>query len=342
MSSTDTSNIFQNSYNDLQSEISSQESPSIVFGSSEIKVDKLQAKPVKVIKKTKLFNFKYKKEDESYKDQNTSEQIQYILDNEKAIKAEEDDEINIKKKEEKDELDSIKKEEKEELESEKDEQEYQKKLNNLSKDKSKEINIEETSSNYQDETETTETNEFSNSEIIDVVNSYDSEPIDRNKLADISHYEPDYGTDTDNTPQDTDSDYVPEKKKDRTIDPDQGLSFSDKWDAQVRAFKRSSGGTGGSSIESDDKKTPYVQKMQAKYDNFIKKEEKDINGIDTILGFFTIITDSISTIAESILFYCKSAIKYVKGDTRWNTGIGRIFTIFILGVVFYIILKYLF
>jgi hypothetical protein len=82
--------------------------------------------------------------------------------------------------------------------------------------------------------------------------------------------------------------------------------------------------------------------MQAKYDSFFKKDEKDINGIDTILGFFTIITDSISTIAESILYYCKTAIKYVKGDRRWNTGIGRIFTIFIIGVVFFIILKYLF
>jgi hypothetical protein len=341
MSSTDTSNIFQNSFNDLQSEITNSNSPSIVFGSSEISVDKLP--PVKQIKKTKIFDFKYKKEDESYKEQNTSEQIQYILDNEKAIKAEEEDEIKIKKTQEKDELDHMKKQEKEELEAEKEEKEYQKKLENANKlNKPIKININDSdlSQNENNDENTDYSNEISKSDMIAIVDSYDSEPIDRNKLADISHSEPDYGTDAD-TKDDDDSNTVPERR-DKIMDPDANLTFSQKWDAQVSAFKRSSGGTGGSNLESGGKKTPYVQRMQLQYLNFFKKEDKDVNGIDTILGFFTIITDLISTIIESVLFYCKTAIRYVKGDRRWNNGIGRIFIIFMFAIVFYFILRYVF
>ena len=85
-----------------------------------------------------------------------------------------------------------------------------------------------------------------------------------------------------------------------------------------------------------------IKKLDTKYNNFIKtKKDTDINGIDTILGFFTIITDSVGEIIGSVLFYCKKALRYVKGDTRWNTGLGRIFIIFMFAIGFYIIMKYL-
>jgi hypothetical protein len=349
MSSTDTSNIFQNSYNDLQSEISSQESPSIIFGSSEVRVDKLPVKPVKEIKKIKLFNFKYKKEDDSYKAQNTSEQIQYILDNEKAIQSEENNEISIIKTEEKDAIDSMKAEEKSELERLKDEQEYQKKLDNIPEEKSIEIIIPEI--NTPTESDYESTNEQESSDLMS--NLYHSEPIDINKISEISHYEPDYGTDTDTTPKDDDNDTKVEEKSEP--DPNEGKTFSDMWKSQVDNYKRSSGGDASTPVTPPEfslSKKPLtpaeqqkliMQKLNSKYDNFIKtKKDTDINGIDTILGFFTIITDSVSTIVESVLFYCKKALRYVKGDTRWNTGIGRIFIIFMFAIGFFIILKYLF
>jgi len=233
MSSTDTSNIFQNSYNDLQSEISSQESPSIVFGSSEIKIDKLPKKPVKEIKKIKLFDFKYKKEDNSYKAQNTSEQIQYILDNEIAIKSEEDNEISIIKTEEKDTDESMKAEEKSELEKLKDEQEYQKKLDNIPEEKS--IEIPELTINSDDSTGNTDGMGYYPESSDLMSDLYHSEPVDIREISDISYSEPEYGEDTDTT-KDNDNDKTVEEKSEP--DPNEGKTFSDMWKSQVDNYKK--------------------------------------------------------------------------------------------------------
>ena len=86
----------------------------------------------------------------------------------------------------------------------------------------------------------------------------------------------------------------------------------------------------------------FVTKMKTQYNNFKNKDDKNINGIDTLIGFLTIIADKISSIFMSVLFFCKKSIKYVKGDKSWRNGIGRIFNIFILGVIFFIIFKFLF
>jgi hypothetical protein len=127
-------------------------------------------------------------------------------------------------------------------------------------------------------------------------------------------------------------------------DPDKGLSFSQMWAKQVDSVQRAAGGSSSiSNIKTTESaKNAFVNQMKDKYNNFKNRDESNINGLDTLIGFLTIITDKISSIFGSIIFFSKKAVKYVKGDKTWRTGLGRIFTIFVLGVIFFIIFKFLF
>jgi hypothetical protein len=333
---TDTSNIFQSSYNDLQSEFDSQETPSITFGSTEMSADEIPSSATIVKPKQKLFNFKFVKPDISYIKQEADEAKQFMKDEDDALKAEEQAELDIMR-------DEIKQESKEDsIIATTDESPLE-----LTSDKYKHTDIDTSVFNTENESETNEykTNEAETEQkdYIDIVSSYDIEPnsIEMPDMPDRNNYNLSY-TKTKTKEKEPTNIVIPLVIT--PDDPDKGLSFSQMWAKQVDSVQRAAGGSSSiSNIKTTESaKNAFVNQMKDKYNNFKNRDESNINGLDTLIGFLTIITDKISSIFGSIIFFSKKAVKYVKGDKTWRTGLGRIFTIFVLGVIFFIIFKFLF
>jgi hypothetical protein len=180
---TDTSNIFQSSYNDLQSEFDSQETPSITFGSTEMSADEIPSSATIVKPKQKLFNFKFVKPDISYIKQEADEAKQFMKDEDDALKAEEQAELDIMR-------DEIKQESKEDsIIATTDESPLE-----LTSDKYKHTDIDTSVFNTENESETNEykTNEAETEQkdYIDIVSSYDIEPnsIEMPDMPDRNNY----------------------------------------------------------------------------------------------------------------------------------------------------------
>jgi len=312
---TDNTNTFESSYNDLSSEIQSTETSSITFGSSEISASEIPSTtPISTPKnKIKLFNFKFVEPDTSYIEQESTESSQFIREQDESDKAEIDREEEVKTEDQKDE------QLEESIVSTEDDMPFE-----LPED----TEIEIPDFGPEPETETEET--------IEEPPENEYNPPDLPDMPEMQHQEP---------PEETEPEEVNEKvisTEVSEVDPDAGKSFSQMWTEQVSLVTRAAGGDSKEPKPKNETKTQYAARINARFSEFKNKDDSKINGYDTLLGFLTIMVDKIATIFESIIFFGKNSVRYMKGDKTWNRGIGRIFTIFVIGVLFFILFKYLF
>jgi hypothetical protein len=341
---SDTSNTFQSSYNDLASEIDSTQTPSITFGSTEISVSDIPSTSSNIPKKKKFFNFKFVEPDTSYETQESSEQKQFIKDEEDARRSEEDTESEIITEQQTDEAIedstiSMPSLEIPDLETD------------TEIDTSMIVDIEPDT-------------DIDDTEYQEAVNLFDVEKPDLPDLPEMPYLEME-AEEPEETPMPT---IKPEPTEAPIPDPDAGLTWYQKWKRQVFLVRRDSGVDINKDILIDSREasirdlansyTQSNQKVSTGVDtnkNVIsysrkdglddlkkslqefqnRKDDKNINGIDTLIGFFTILFDKIGEILSSVLSFSKKSLKYKKGDKRWVNGIGRIFVIFVMGVILY-------
>lgn len=348
---TNTSNTFQSSYNDLASEIESVETPSITFGSTEISVSDIPSTSTTKPKKKKFFNFKFIEPDTSYETQESSEQRQFMKDEEEARKAEEDTESEIVTEQQTDEAteESIVSMPSLEIPDEETDTEI---------DTSMIVDIEP-------ETEIDET------DYQEAVNIFDVERPDLPDLPEMPYLEVE-PEEPDETPMPT---IIPEPTQAPVPDPDAGLTWYQKWKRQVFLVRRDSGVDINKDILTDSREASirdlansYTQSnkrgstgvdtnknvisysrsagladLERGYQEFKNRtDDKNINGIDTLIGFFTILFDKIGEILSSVLSFSKKSLRYRKGDKRWANGIGRVFTILVFGFILFKVISLLY
>jgi hypothetical protein len=284
---------------------------SITFGSTQISLNELP-------KKKKFFNFKFVEPDTSYETQESSEESQFQREEEAARRAEEDSETQIKTEYQKDE------------ETEETISSMPSLDTSLDLDTNTDTEID-TSMIVDIEPDT----EIDDSDYQEAVNLFDFEKPDLPDLPEIPYLEVE-PEEQEPTPLPTMLSIPAEPE---IPDPDAGLTWYQKWKRQVFLERKEAGvDINADSIEDSglasarDKANSYTQ-----FKN--RKDDRNINGIDTLIGFLTILLDNIGEILSSVLFFSKASIKYKKGDKTWNTGIGRIFTICLLGIFVYIFIK---
>ena len=342
--SSDTSNTFQSSYNDLASEIESVETPSITFGSTEISVSDIPSTSTTKPKKKKFFNFKFIEPDTSYETQESSEQKQFMKDEDDAIKSEEATESEIITEQQTDDAteDSIVSMPSLEIPDEDTDTEI---------DTSMIVDIEP-------ETEIDDT------DYQDAVNIFDVERPDLPPLPEMPYLDMEEEV-PDETPMPT---IIPEPTEAPIPDPDAGLTWYQKWKRQVFLVRRDSGvdinqdvitdsrqasirdlansyrksdKRGSTGVDTNKNVISYSRSdgladLERGYQQFKNRsDDKNINGIDTLIGFLTILFDKIGETLSSVLSFSKSSLKYKKGDRRWANGIGRVFTIFVFGFILF-------
>jgi len=309
---TDTNtNTFESSYNDLSSEIESTESPSITFGSSEISASEIPSSANPIIPKKKLFNFKFSKPDTSYIEQESNESSQFITEQDAADKAEIEREEEVTTEDQKDE------ELEETIVSTEDTMPFE-----LPED----TEIETPDLGPEPEPEETTIEEPPTSEY---------NPPELPDMPEMEYQEP---------PEQPEPVEVEEKViSDAEAEPDldAGKSFSQMWTEQVGLVTRAAGGGSEDTKPKNETKKQYAARINAKFTEFKNKDDSKINGYDTLLGFLTVLVDKIATIFGSVIFFAKNSVRYIKGDKTWNRGIGRIFIIFVIAVLFFIVFKFL-
>jgi len=348
LNTSNTSDTLQSSYNDLESEINSQETPSITFGSTEISSSDIPSSVTIRAPKKKLFNFKFVEPDTSYIQQESSEKQIFLTDQEKRRTAFIDDQKKYAEAQYKKVNDAI---QKDEIQTETES------INDSKNDEILEDSIvastNETPLESTDDkeyinrlidnrfiTDTPEDTSMSQTDYVDSVNTYDVES-EQPELPEMRSL---VSEEEEEEPQPTPRPFLVASREIPDPDPDAGLSFNQIWDKQVSLVQRAAGGSSTTRV-LDPNQTPknaFVNKMKDQYNSFKNRDDKDISGIDTLLGFLTIMGDKIAKIFGSIIFFCRKALKYVKGDRTWRNGLGRIFTIFVIAVVFFICFTFLF
>jgi hypothetical protein len=294
--------------------------------------------------KKKLFNFKFKEKDKtsSYEQQEETEMSKFLKEDEKAQMDLEESESKIITDDE------------ESIDKTIEETSIKVKLSNdkNSKITSKSKHQQEFESDYDSDSEPDFYNEpeVNESNYYDI-SQYDTEPIvfripeikDDN---DSENLNLDQGTGTDsNEDEDVDSVVISNTSIDPYAPDDRNLTFNDKWAKQVSNLSR---GSDDRTIIHRMKKNKTRRELLAglktqytKFNRKITKRDENINGLDTLIAFLTVFFDKVSTILGSVIFYSKTALRYKKGDKTWKNGIGRVFTIFMMGLVFLVIFKFL-
>lgn len=184
------------------------------------------------------------------------------------------------------------------------------------------------------------------------ISQYDTEPIIFRipEIKDDDDSQIDQVTNTDsNTNTNKNKDVESVVSSDPGIDPyaydDSNLSFDDKWAKQVSDLSTGSDNrTLVHKIKKRKTRKAFIAGLKTKYTKFnrkITKIDENINGLNTLIAFLTVFFDKVSIILGSVVFYSKTALQYRKGDKTWKKGIGRIFTVFIMGLVFLVIFKFL-
>jgi len=297
--------------------------------------------------KKKLFDFKFKEKDKtsSYEQQEEKEMSKFLKDEDKAQQDLEESELKITTDDE------------ESIDKTIEETPIKVKLIQNTNSKSKPKHKQEFESDYESDYESDSEQDFYikpkiNESNYSDISKYDTEPIvfripeikDNNNSEINSNLDQGTGTDS-NEDEDVESVVISNTSIYPNVPDDSNLTFNDKWAKQVSDLSTGSDNrTLVHKIKKSKTRKAFLAGLKTKYTKFnrkITKIDENINGLDTLIAFLTVFFDKVSIILGSVIFYSKTALRYKKGDKTWKNGIGRVFTIFMMGLVFLVIFKFL-